>query len=210
MAIKGRASCFERFKISAQEPLSNALSPPPLHALLTLLCTGCPADSPPYTLPEIAASSSLHIDYATWADSSLLCMDAAFRDWEELITTTSNRLDIRFSGRIHLTWIPDTLQNSENWPCAKIYTVCTRFDLIGYQAAIFTSKTTRSPTDHEFIHAITISTMGHAHPVFQEGEAEYFGSSRSTNSISEDYPKAFKSTVDNASSPETYIFHYIL
>jgi len=172
---------------------------------------GCSEDVYPWELPPVAASSDVYVDYSAWADTSALCMAASFGEWERFIESSSDFLAIdRPKEKIRFVWVPGGGDSSYPWPCDKTVGACARLDLTGYQAVIFDGQM-EPDNGHEFVHAIESPAMGRAHPVFEEGMAEYLSYPYTTNSVVEDFVEAFPVMVDKAPRPDSYLraMHFV-
>lgn len=169
--------------------------PPVLHRSLLLLCSalvlGCEI---PTRLPEVVAASK-YIDYATWADTTTLCMDDRLAVWDRYIEQTSAFLGTDPpAGRIRYTWVPEAQQDESTWPCSLSGVGgCTRLADSEYQSQVFAGK---AEMLHELVHAVETPAFGRAHKVFGEGMAEYLSEFAPTVGTALDFSAAFIDMVD--------------
>lgn len=180
------------------------------HAGLVLLVPACAPDSPdPVELPPVVAESR-YLQYGTWADSSMLCMDAELAEMDAFIEATAAYLDVKLPATpIRYTYIPVPFQNDDNWPCAPLRVpvlgTTTRsgcFHYIDGEPMVFTSLINHP---HELVHALSGAGLVPVHPLLEEGLATYLSSrnSYSQNDVAT-YANEFLEMLDADPLPSDY------
>lgn len=151
--------------------------------LIGALLTACGAETP---LPVLA--SSRYVDYSTWAEPTVICMDDKLAEWDHLIEETADFLQVaRPTGRIRYVWGPEIAGFEDDWGCDDGAVGCYHHDDQG--GTIYTRL---MDTPHEFVHAVELSALGGAIALFKEGLADYLGSQKSTEGVLDDYPRRFQ------------------
>lgn len=161
-------------------------------------------------LPEVLASSK-YIDYSTWEDGTVVCMDDRLAEWDAFIEEASGFLGVAPpTRRIQYVWMNlpafptmDSKSASEwdLWGCDESSMGCYSHRPESERAVIY-SKTVEQY--HELMHAVDLAAFGFGAPVLQEGVADYLGGWGSSEDILEDFPQRFKEWVDAELLPEDY------
>lgn len=151
---------------------------------------GCAEDG--IELPEVVAHSK-YVDYGAWADVSDTCMTARLRRWDEYIERVAGNLGVDVPARrIVYTWVPEAEVSAETWPCAGNAGGCANYDAKTELAIVFTQSVEKL---HELVHAVE-GPLGPAHPVFEEGMAEYLSEMDPTDAALRDFAAEFKAMLD--------------
>jgi hypothetical protein len=175
-----------------------------IHALAAFSCE----QQDTLDLPRVAVESR-YIEYSTWADDSVLCMDDLLRGLDDYIDETAAFLEIEPPTRkIRYVWVPEPIKSAENWLCQ------TEGPLIGCvfwdmgKVVIFSANPDHH---HELVHAVSIGGLGPAHPLLEEGLAMHLGDFKSTLDDLEDFPAKFRRMLDRGPIPDSYPLasHYV-
>lgn len=158
-------------------------------------------------LPPVVASSK-YVDYSTWEDASVICMEDSLARWDRFIEETAEFLEVEPpSRRIQYVWIafsPDG-ERDFDWSlsgCGKGVSGCYQHQASEPRAVVYSKQQEHL---HELVHAVDIAALGSTHPVLLEGLATYLGSGYSAREIDAGFPEAFKAMIEAAlSSPEDY------
>lgn len=174
---------------------------PCLFLVLLLACKEQePLEPPPWSLPEVAAESE-YIEYSTWADDSVLCMDERLAELDRYIEETAAYLGVSPPAqKIRYVWVPRELKDSETWACNDptffLWGCLKPWNAKAYVFSEFLGNY------HELVHAVTTSALGPAHRVLEEGLADYLSEGLSTASQVEGFPEAFTAMVERGGRPD--------
>lgn len=158
-----------------------------LGPLALVPCLFTCAEETEWEFPEIIASSK-YIDYGTWADTSVVCMNAKLKQWDRFIERSSDFLGIAPPAtRIRYTWVPPQFDAPDRWRCRDGLTACHKPSAAG--SMIFVRLHEHGP--HELVHAVESSGYGEAHPVLKEGMAEFLSTSTNTLTVLDDFSERF-------------------
>lgn len=171
----------------------------PLFPLFLSLTCGHPQETLP-PVPETLVSSK-HVDYSTWADHTVLCMDDKLADWDRFIEQTAEFLQVPApTGRIQYVWGPKIAGADALWGCADEESACYHYVKEEDRGIIYTREL---ESLHEFVHAVDVPAQLRRHVILSEGVAEYLGSSKTTEEILEDFPSRFKAIATSWSYEES-------
>lgn len=149
--------------------------------------------------PQVAASE--YIVYRTDVDASVICMDDRLAREDRFIERTAALLGLDPPGEpIDFVWSP-VRSSDEAWACDGADSCYTTIYRTGEDRDFVVSQDISH--HHELVHAVAIRALGHAHPVLDEGLAEYLGSLRQ-RLVGDSYPAQFKELFADSASPPNY------
>jgi hypothetical protein len=139
---------------------------------LIVLLLGCAcAVEDDVELPEIVASSR-YVDYGAWADVSNVCMDDRLALWDGYLEDVAGYLGVELPAeKIRYSWVPEGDLKPERWPCVDTAEGCAFGDRGDPRMRYVATR--RLEHLHELVHSVELAALGKAHPVLQEGMAEY-------------------------------------
>jgi len=157
-------------------------------------------EEPAWELPEIVASSQ-YIDYATWADTAAVCMDAKLEKWDQYIEQSAGFLGVAPPDeKTRYVWVPRRSEEPERWGCSETasgcYAVSDSLIFVRYPEML-----------HELAHAVEISALGRAHNILEEGMAELLSETMHAFFALDDFPEMFRDVVESGerlAGPEEY------
>lgn len=174
-----------------------------IRLIVLLIGCGCsPGDS--LQLPEVLAASKW-IEYATWADSSSVCMDDRLDAWDGFVEGVAGILGLTApEEKILYSWVPKSEQGPDRWPCGAMDDGCQGSS--DGRPLVFVSELEML---HELVHAVEVPVLGEAHPVFLEGMAEYLSRSESTEGLLGNFVERFSAAVDDGHVDYPVFMHFV-
>lgn len=166
--------------------------------LLGVTCGGEEGDG----LPPILASSK-YIDYSTYADASVICMDDFLAREDRFIERTAAALGVEVpTGRIRYISGPlQALGDPSTWAC-ETTTACYWYEMDQDFGVILSMGISHH---HELVHAVEVPALGaDGHRILAEGLADYLGSSKTSAPVLEAFPERFKAMAAESAKPGDY------
>lgn len=167
---------------------------------VVLAAPGCGDGEAP--LPPVSASSK-YIDYATYADASVICMGDTLAREDRFIEGVTAFLGIPVpTGRIRFVFNPHQASDVPQPFACDTASSCYNYTEADDTGTIVSSNVVNH---HELVHAAEIPVLGaDGHRMLIEGLADYLGTSNSSAAILDNFPTAFKEMIAEDPMPNDY------
>ncbi|MDC0667629.1 hypothetical protein [Nannocystis radixulma] len=175
-------------------------------AVLLVTALACEQEQSRLPTPDVVATSR-YIEYSTWADPTLLCMDSQLAAADLFVEKTAAFLhsDPPPVSSIRYIHVPESLQDpARTWPCPSSIGACFLREgrVLDDRSAIYSPRPMHW---HELVHAVAHHAIGRGgHWVIREGLADYLSQAGSTGAILEDFPQALKDDLEREEPSSDY------